>query len=317
MKLTGSTITLIVAFTLSTVVAIVFLVLYIIQTVTINNVQAALDYTLTETTPCNQFPERCQNPNTTPPAPTTFDTSFDLPIAKYCAQNVLNFELAAFNFQSDLNLLTPLTVKAVIQAPEANAPVIACVAIDSVNSVLYVFIRGTETQQEWLDDLKFQQVTLPVWFGNTPGVLVHDGFLNLWLGFQDSIMSAITDSLSSVSRVVISGHSLGGALASLCALLLSLNTTLPIYGYTFGKPRVGNIAYAAYVNSQATLTFWRVQNGDDLVPQVPLSVTPNFSNKTNPWIYEHEGFAFAFEHNWSALPLNHDLPLYINTLDNI
>ena len=66
------------------------------------------------------------------------------------------------------------------------------------------------------------------------------------------------------------GHSLGGALAELDTLFMRLN--LPagttVRGVTFGKPRVGNPAWATYFDFQIA-NFTRVNNKRDVVPTVP------------------------------------------------
>jgi triacylglycerol lipase len=63
------------------------------------------------------------------------------------------------------------------------------------------------------------------------------------------------------------GHSLGGALASICAMrcVLSGIKSEPEQLYTFGSPRVGN---GTYVN-QVKLAHYRWVNKNDVVPHVP------------------------------------------------
>jgi triacylglycerol lipase len=48
-------------------------------------------------------------------------------------------------------------------------------------------------------------------------------------------------------RVVVCGHSLGGALATLCASDLAgyLGAKCAVSSYTFGSPRVGNAVFAS------------------------------------------------------------------------
>ena len=67
----------------------------------------------------------------------------------------------------------------------------------------------------------------------------------------------------------IFGHSLGGALAIICALDLSM-MNLPIAGvYTFGQPRVGDAAFAAHYNNELRDLTFRVVNQNDIVPRTP------------------------------------------------
>lgn len=67
-------------------------------------------------------------------------------------------------------------------------------------------------------------------------------------------------------KLVITGHSLGGAVATLAAAVFrkqGLELTL----YTFGSPRVGNEALAKYISASGTN--FRVTHLNDPVPRLP------------------------------------------------
>lgn len=77
---------------------------------------------------------------------------------------------------------------------------------------------------------------------------------------------------SPTAEILITGHSLGGALATLC--FLDLEATLgaevsfaPLYIY--GAPRVGNAAFATYSASRGVPIF-RVVHHRDPVPHLPF-----------------------------------------------
>ncbi|CAK9166987.1 unnamed protein product [Ilex paraguariensis] len=79
--------------------------------------------------------------------------------------------------------------------------------------------------------------------------------------------------LASKWHVYVTGHSLGGALATLLALELSssqlakcgaINVTM----YNFGSPRVGNRRFADVYNEKVKDS-WRVVNHRDIIPTVP------------------------------------------------
>ncbi|KAH7231464.1 Alpha/Beta hydrolase protein [Fusarium solani] len=68
-------------------------------------------------------------------------------------------------------------------------------------------------------------------------------------------------------RIAITGHSLGGAIASLAAAELR-NNGYNVDLYTFGAPRVGDDALSTYITNQAGGNY-RVTHYNDPVPRVP------------------------------------------------
>jgi triacylglycerol lipase len=70
-------------------------------------------------------------------------------------------------------------------------------------------------------------------------------------------------------RVVIAGHSMGAALATLCALDVAANTRFSRPAvYTFGSPRVGSPRFARIFNKRVGRSI-RVANAYDVVPRLP------------------------------------------------
>jgi predicted lipase len=88
-----------------------------------------------------------------------------------------------------------------------------------------------------------------------------------------AILSAVQNTLSTkgLSTVTIVGHSLGAALALLNGVFLSLqlpeNVTVKVTSY--GMPRVGNQAFADFVDSKLSGRVTHVNNQEDPVPVVP------------------------------------------------
>ena len=87
------------------------------------------------------------------------------------------------------------------------------------------------------------------------------------------ILSVVQNTLSTknTSSVTVVGHSLGGALALLDGVFLSLqlpkNVTVKVMSY--GMPRVGNQAFANFVDSQLSGLVTHVNNQEDPIPIVP------------------------------------------------
>ncbi|KAL6762402.1 Alpha/Beta hydrolase protein [Haematococcus lacustris] len=74
-------------------------------------------------------------------------------------------------------------------------------------------------------------------------------------------------------RLWVTGHSLGGAMATLTALGLKRQGYNVAGLYTFGSPRVGNAGFSRLFRDAGLWTrSYRFVNEDDAVPQVPLTV---------------------------------------------
>ena len=87
------------------------------------------------------------------------------------------------------------------------------------------------------------------------------------------ILAAVLTLLNqhSGSSLVVIGHSLGAALALLDSVYLQLHvpagTSLTVISY--GMPRVGNAAFANYVDATLSGNLTHINNKKDLVPIVP------------------------------------------------
>jgi triacylglycerol lipase len=93
---------------------------------------------------------------------------------------------------------------------------------------------------------------------------VHRGFKRE----VDELWPRLEQALVNNTRTLwFSGHSLGGAMAAICAgrCRLSYIRSNPRALYTFGSPRVGNRRYVNYVQFEA----YRWVNNNDIVPHVP------------------------------------------------
>ncbi len=120
--------------------------------------------------------------------------------------------------------------------------------------------RGTEPNQ-W-NDLK-ADINAQTAVAETMG-RVHRGFKkevdDLWPILEKAL-------LENTKTLWFTGHSLGGAMSTICAgrCLLSYISSNPQQVYTFGSPRVGDKPYINY----AKLDFLRWVNNNDIVTRVP------------------------------------------------
>lgn len=111
--------------------------------------------------------------------------------------------------------------------------------------------RGTDDHNfvNWFEDIRTNRRQAPLDIPEANGALVHAGFLSMWRdsGLRDGLTDSMAHLLSAVGwdgPLYITGHSLGGALASLCAVYMKHTFVLDeVNVYTFGSPRVGNLRF--------------------------------------------------------------------------
>lgn len=128
----------------------------------------------------------------------------------------------------------------------------------------FIAFRGTEKSTEWLDDFDFAFTDFNV--GNVT-VHVHSGFLKVYELARDSVVSQLS-LLQGVNRLIVTGHSLGSAVATLCALELKVFNAFPkVDCWTFASPRV--FAFNTKAFDKSIEQSLRVQNPLDIVTHVP------------------------------------------------
>jgi len=167
-------------------------------------------------------------------------------------------------------------------------------------NIILIAIRGTEMRddQAYADagaDAAFWLTALQRPFDDEWGQ-VHSGFQ-----FElESVESLILEKLASArpdTQIFITGHSLGGAIATLLSarLLAELEDDPERYFlrglYTFGSPRVGSHAFAARfheMSSRFGVQVMRVRHANDIVTRIPLTISIPFT-RWKLLDYEHIG----------------------------
>lgn len=128
---------------------------------------------------------------------------------------------------------------------------------------LCLAFRGTDELADWLDNINAFAVDRL--FGE-----FHQGF---WKSLDDiwsPLYQQIIDlQVLSKRPIFITGHSLGGAMATIAAAKL-IHEDKPFTNvYTFGQPRAMTRATSRLFNAECKSRFFRFHNNNDLVTRVP------------------------------------------------
>ncbi len=153
------------------------------------------------------------------------------------------------------------------------------------DSAVVVSFRGSVDFKNWVYNLDTTSTTYP----SCTGCAVHSGFYNAYKGVSPLVRTEVSRLLSlyKTAKLIIVGHSLGGAMAIHCALEMKELYGKVDYVYTYGQPRVGNAAFAAFYETRIPNSF-RVINYADMVPHVPPS-SFNFKHGGNEMWYNPRG----------------------------
>ncbi|XP_028092321.1 lipase-like [Camellia sinensis] len=151
-----------------------------------------------------------------------------------------------------------------------------------LNAIVIAF-RGTQERslQNWIEDLYWKQLDLN--YPGMPDAMVHHGFYFAY--HNTTVRSGVVNAVKRAKQlygdidIMVTGHSMGGAMAVFCGLDLKVNhEARNVQVMTFGQPRIGNAAFASYYSQLVPNTI-RVTNDHDIVPHLP-SYYPHFAQKT-------------------------------------
>jgi Lipase (class 3) len=158
------------------------------------------------------------------------------------------------------------------------------------NSTRYIVFRGSSELKDFLADLDIRRTQ----FYAGPG-LIHAGFSKQFRSIEpklSNIMSACT-----ANTIICTGHSLGGALATIAAAVYG-GGQKRVVCHTFGSPRVGNHEFADYFKSRVDENA-RVFNKRDPVAAIPMSFR-----------FQHVDCAISINSRLGLKRCLHDVPWY-------
>lgn len=113
------------------------------------------------------------------------------------------------------------------------------------------------------------------------------GFYNSYMSLKSQILAGLSNiGAGSGSSVSITGHSLGAAMAALCAWDLHHSGFRVNTMYTFGEPRVGNTDFYTAFKAAMPGVMNRVTHYKDIVPHLPMEIMGFHHVATEVWYDE-------------------------------
>ena len=150
-----------------------------------------------------------------------------------------------------------------------------------IENTAYIIFRGSDGRADWFDNFKFSKKPLSFiklskkevpYKGVNPDIKVHRGFIQQYKTIKATILEhIIKERDNGCTRVIVTGHSLGGALATLCALDIQFHhPDLEIICIPIASPRVGNKRFTKSFNWRVPETYRFVYRNDS-VCKVPYT----------------------------------------------
>lgn len=145
---------------------------------------------------------------------------------------------------------------------------LSLVLLSTKNKEIVVAFRGTFNIWNIIMDITTRNIG-----GFDHNIKLHQGFTKAAKALYDRVYRAIHRYRKEYPsfKIVLCGHSMGGAIARIMYFFFVNNEDFPSAEYelyTYGEPRVGNKAFADFMNHQ-NITTVRVVARADIVPHVP------------------------------------------------
>ena len=165
--------------------------------------------------------------------------------------------------------------------------------------ILIVFTNTNQLKNS--SELNYEQV-YPSEISSSADMRVNKELYDIYI----NVLKPTIDENATIAKIdglltdlMITGHSIGGALSYICALDLFSDPDFKFNSkthYTFGSPRVGNKTFSE--NYKSSVHGFRINNTEDIIPQFPLVKTGNN-------IYEQSGNNIPFTYSYGNVKQNH------------
>ncbi|WP_379129682.1 lipase family protein [Paenibacillus sp. sgz500958] len=229
-------------------------------------------------------------------------------LAAVCSQTYTLFSNAdgSFVVPKDYSVIHTIEAKSITNVWERFGFI-----IESPQEIIIAF-RGTSSTTDWISDIIASQKRFKY---INEHCLTHRGFTDIYTSARDGIINALTK-LSTDKTLTITGHSLGGALATLCAVDVAANTAYHSPDlYTYGSPRVGDPAFAQAFSKYVRRSF-RIANLFDIVTYAPPTIYKQ-PKRDKKYYYSHVQTHSPLSFQNGAISLNHVIGSYFAALSQL
>ncbi len=169
--------------------------------------------------------------------------------------------------------LTDARLHEIVAGMLSESKVFGLVAWSEAAKTALVAFRGTQSIWDWINDLDAIAIPYTAVAGSGH---VHMGFQLVYEHVRQSVAKLLA-ACKGAQRILVTGHSLGAAVAILSGFELAKTTGIVTELYTLAGPRTGAPDFSGAYSGVVPICY-RVVNFMDVVPQVPL-----------PPLYTHTG----------------------------
>ncbi|ORX62846.1 alpha/beta-hydrolase [Hesseltinella vesiculosa] len=183
-----------------------------------------------------------------------------------------NLAAAAYCPQIMTSPKYPEALGSVVAAFNSSSPhnATAFVSVSDENMAIYVAFAGSVGPRDFIDHSSYNMTS----YTPVDNAHVNSQIYDAYLSIEEKLIMTLADLIPKKDGYQIKtvGHSMGGALATFAALDIyqrfqGANST-DIFIYSYGEPRVGDLAFAKYANA-TNISKYRVVNWADAVPHMP------------------------------------------------
>jgi hypothetical protein len=203
-----------------------------------------------------------------------------------------------------------------------NTPNISNILYDThinvinTNNTLYICFRGTSSFKNWKSnfDLRLKEYKK---YDNK--FKIHNGYYTQYSSIRHNILPFLVKN-NTYNNIIVCGHSLGGALATICCLDICDNIyNRNITCVTFGCPRIGDKKFADLYNSYNINTHRIVISGDP-IPKWPINreythISSSIYFKNKKIYIKPDKSQFSLKRYFMNI-LNFDYNLYNHKINN-